>query len=331
LEATVDQHHFSLRARKCSGFVTLFVLAALSLSLAAAMSGCAGTKRASQSQQESQNQPQPQPSDSPQVTYGPAAPYGPEVPAAIPMYGPVPQVSRAVVLVLGPGMARGYAYEGVIRALTDAKIKIGAIFGTEMGALIGALYARDGSVNDLEWGVQRFKDDVFQPDSSMFSRLLNKDAAEKLDESLDHVFEEKDLADTKIPMKILAQPAGAPVKVFDHGSLKLLVRAALGGVNGLTPVEIDHVPTGTAGSLRPFDVEDAKALGIGPVIVVNLLDQKESDLYPEMKQADVIIHPEMKKIASTDFKKRTDAVFAGHSAVQAQIEEIKRLVGGGGP
>jgi NTE family protein len=292
-------------------------------------SSCASVKRSSQAPQESQ--PQPQASASPGVVFGPDAPYGPDAPQAAPEYGPSPQVNRSVVLVLGPGLARGYAFTGVIRALSDAKIKIGAVFGTEMGALIGALYAQDASVNQLEWGVQHFRDDVFQTDDSMLSRLLNKDLADKFEESLESVFAEKDLSQTKIPMRVLAQPAGAPVQVFDHGLLKRLVRAAFGGVNGFTPTQVRGLPTGTAGALRPFDVEDARALSLGPVIAVDVLDRKDSDLYPELKQADLVIHPDVSKISQTDFKKRTDAVFAGKAAVQDSLDEIKRLVGGGSP
>ena len=48
---------------------------------------------------------------------------------------------RPIVLVLGPGMARGFAFAGVLRALNEAKIPIGAVIGTEMGALVSALYA----------------------------------------------------------------------------------------------------------------------------------------------------------------------------------------------
>ena len=257
--------------------------------------------------------------------------FGPPILPPEPKYGPDFQVQRPVVLVLGPGLARGYAYTGVIRALTEAKIKIGAIFGTEMGALIGSLYALDGSVNKLEWGVQRFRDDVFDTDGSVISKFLNRNPAEKLESSLEHVFNNHDVSETKILMRVLIQPAGAGAKVYDHGSLRGLVRAAMGNSNGFPPFEADGAPAGTAAAFRPFDVQDAKALGIGPVIVVDVLDPKESDLFPEMKEADLILQPDMRDISKTDFKKRTDAVFAGRAIARDHLDEIKKLIGGGNP
>jgi NTE family protein len=248
-----------------------------------------------------------------------------------PSYGPDLQSERAVVLVLGPGLARGYAYTGVIRALSDAKIKIGAIVGTEMGALVGALYGLDGSVNKLEWGMQHFRDDVFASDTSVFSKLLSAAPGEKLDASLAQVFGDRDASSAKVPLKILIQPAGGGAKVVDHGALRLLVRAAISNSDGIPPIFFDGAPSGTAAALRPFDVQDAKALGLGPVVVVNVLDSKESDLFPEMKEADLVLQPEVGAISKTDFLKRTDAVFAGKAVTEAHLEEIKRLIGAGAP
>jgi NTE family protein len=307
-------------------------LALITIFFLAASSGCATAKRSSTlSDREIESQKAQVPSPPGGQVYGPDAPYGPAAPPPQPEYGPLPSRERPVVLVLGPGLARGYAYSGVIRALTEAKIKIGAIYGTEMGALIGALYAIDGSVNKLEWGVLRFKDDVFEMDDSMLSKLLKKDPADRLDTSLEQVFGARELSQTKVPVKILAQVSGAGARAFDHGSLRLLVRAALGNVNEFSPVLVDGATTGTAGLIRPFDVEDAKASGIGPVIAVNVLDPKESDLYPELKQADLIINPDVGGISKTDFSKRTDAVLAGKAATREHLDEIKRLVGGAAP
>src|SRR4051794_36609960 len=72
--------------------------------------------------------PAPQPNEG---ATGPFEAYGPPVPPVTDqptdVYGPAPVQLRPVVLVLGPGMARGFSYVGVIRALNEAKIPIGAI------------------------------------------------------------------------------------------------------------------------------------------------------------------------------------------------------------
>lgn len=51
--------------------------------------------------------------------------------------------SSTIGLALGSGGARGLAHCGVLAALTEAGLPIGAVAGTSMGALVGALYARD--------------------------------------------------------------------------------------------------------------------------------------------------------------------------------------------
>src|SRR5689334_11194719 len=90
---------------------------------------------------------------------GPPEAFGPPPPAQSPNYGPDPVLVKPIVLVLGPGLARGFAYVGVLRALKEAKIPVGAIFSTEIGSLIATLYGMSPTLNQFEWGLQKFKDD----------------------------------------------------------------------------------------------------------------------------------------------------------------------------
>ena len=53
-------------------------------------------------------------------------------------------------LALGGGGARGLAHIGVLKALESHNIRIDAITGCSMGALIGGLYAYYGSVKEVE-------------------------------------------------------------------------------------------------------------------------------------------------------------------------------------
>jgi predicted acylesterase/phospholipase RssA len=55
-------------------------------------------------------------------------------PAEDPLRGPV-------TVVLGGGGAKGFVHVGVLDAITQHNLEIGAIVGTSMGALIGALFA----------------------------------------------------------------------------------------------------------------------------------------------------------------------------------------------
>ena len=55
-----------------------------------------------------------------------------------------------VGLVLSGGAARGLAHIGVLKALEEQGVKIDAIAGTSMGAVIGGLYASGYKVEELE-------------------------------------------------------------------------------------------------------------------------------------------------------------------------------------
>jgi NTE family protein/lysophospholipid hydrolase len=63
---------------------------------------------------------------------------------------------KAVGIVLGGGGARGFAHLGVLRALHEAGIAIDLIGGNSMGALIGAQYACDVSLDDIRERTQKF-------------------------------------------------------------------------------------------------------------------------------------------------------------------------------
>ncbi|KIV81859.1 hypothetical protein PV11_04009 [Exophiala sideris] len=63
---------------------------------------------------------------------------------------------KSVGLVLGGGGARGIAHVGVIRALEEAGIPIDIIGGTSIGAMMGALYARDADMVPMYGRAKQF-------------------------------------------------------------------------------------------------------------------------------------------------------------------------------
>ena len=61
-----------------------------------------------------------------------------------------PRRTGKLGLVLGGGSARGFAHIGVLKALEEQGVKIDAIAGTSMGAVIGGLYASGYKIDELE-------------------------------------------------------------------------------------------------------------------------------------------------------------------------------------
>ena len=58
-----------------------------------------------------------------------------------PLLGAAQEAQPKVGLVLSGGAARGLAHIGVLKALEEQGVRIDAIAGTSMGAVIGGLYA----------------------------------------------------------------------------------------------------------------------------------------------------------------------------------------------
>lgn len=69
------------------------------------------------------------------------------------------KVAPKIGIIFGPGGMRTYAYISFLRELEKNKVDVYAVSGVEFGALIAALYAQKGSVNDLEWQMYKFKDE----------------------------------------------------------------------------------------------------------------------------------------------------------------------------
>jgi NTE family protein len=271
---------------------------------------------------------------------GPSEAFGPPVPSlgnidgefvrAIPT-----QQKRPVCLVFGPGLARGYSFVGVLRALAEQKIPVGAVVGTEMGALIAALYATSSNINEFEWGLLKLNgDDVFLPKRGFFA--IGKQTASdgtKLEKVLRQIFGKKDLSQARIPLKIALQSkaTGIPI-VLDKGPIVELLRAALAAPSVFTPgmikTKMGAVEAVSAGASRPYLVREIKDFGMGPTIVIDVLSEEEDQIaQSDLSQADLLIRPEVLGIDYLDYQKRTEAALKGKNAIMDNLPMIKKVAG----
>ncbi len=70
---------------------------------------------------------------------------------------PLPKIA----VILGPGGARTFAHLGVIKELHRRRAPLVAVTGVEMGALFASLYSWHGQVNDLDWQLNKIKNEFF--------------------------------------------------------------------------------------------------------------------------------------------------------------------------
>jgi NTE family protein len=221
-------------------------------------------------------------------------------PTALPLHadGGRPRVG----LVLSGGGARGLAHVGVLKVLEREHIRIDAIAGTSMGAIVGGLYASGMSADRLEselrhidWDAlfatrvprpylsQRRKEEDFEistglefgvrdgqlsvPQGAFSSRglelLLRRFTLPvRRIEDFDHL---------PIPFRALAtdMETGKPV-VLSHGDLAVALRSSMSVPGVFAPTEVDGRILGDGGLVDNLPVDVARAMGVDVAIVVNV-------------------------------------------------------------
>ncbi len=280
---------------------------------------------------------------------GPPEPYGPQPAPPAEVYGPTQIQLRPVVLVLGPGMARGFAHAGVLRALEDAKVPVAGIVGTEMGALLGTLYAASRNGNEFEFGLLRLKEDLFNGQGVLLSRLFRAESEGRgLEETLEKLLGSKDLKELRLPSRVLVQRIPGAASLLESGRAAQAVRAALAIPGVLRAGKLGTGTAGSSGEKYAYPVSEARSAFPGsPVVVVDVADPRAASARTQGQreevrrylagiarqsqgldtQADLVIRPELKGIEALDYSKKTEVIFRGRSATQARLGQIRHLVG----
>ncbi|MCB1647691.1 MAG: patatin-like phospholipase family protein, partial [Pseudomonadales bacterium] len=205
-------------------------------------------------------------------------------------------------LVLSGGGARGLAHIGVLRALEEQGVRVHAIAGTSMGAIVGALYASGRSPDELEeialslnWA-EAFADQPTRDKLSFRRKQDSRDYLVKTQATLKggvvslpkgviqgqnlqlilqrqffHVSDITDFDKLPIPFRAVASDlvTGEPV-VFSGGSLATAVRASMSIPGLFAPVELDGKVLIDGGVANNLPVDIVKAMGVDYVIAVDI-------------------------------------------------------------
>jgi len=289
----------------------------IALAICFFVASCAGAKK----KPDSSGSPQNPSSGSAQIPgglYGPSEPFGPLAPQ---VYGPDILQIRPIVLVLGPGMARGLTYIGVIRALNANKIPIAAIYSAEMGSLLGGLYAMDSNINHFEFSLLKYKTDLFR-DKSLLSDILKKPSSgSSLEEQLKKSFGTKEIQTAKIPLKIAVHSVSTDADLLlDQGCAWCAIRSSLAQPEFFSPSESTGAPMMAADKSERLLIDQAKQLSVGSVVTIDLGNSDTSG-------ADIVIKPDLQGIKDSDFEKESDLAFRGKTATLSVMSEIRRQVG----
>ncbi|MEW6058336.1 MAG: patatin-like phospholipase family protein [Bdellovibrionota bacterium] len=272
----------------------------------------------------------------------PASPeaQGPVGPEPAPDYVPP---KDGYVLVLGPGLARGMAYLGVLRELEEKQKPISAIVGVEMGALIGTIWA-SSSLNGLEWEMHKFKKETLL-DYPLNIPLIGRKVArgKKLHQFLKQAVKVEQLRKMKVPTWVASLSWGNKsnqLLIENSGNAADIVRGAMAIPGILKPFAVENTQRISAASDTPFPVEQAKQLGLGDVVCVDVIgrgdnfepaDDIEEQIAvlmhsvgtiarQQLKECDEVITVSTDGVGYLDFDAKADLIFQGREAVKKWLD-----------
>jgi NTE family protein len=250
-----------------------------------------------------------------------------------------------VGLALGAGSARGYAHLGVLKVFEKEGIRVDAIAGTSMGALVGGLYACGYELNIL-LGLAKSLRLRHIIDLSVSAKGLI--GGEKIGEILKLLFHDRKIEDLKIPFACVATDicTGAHY-VFNKGSLYEAVRASI-AIPGIFPLmEYQGALLCDGAVVERVPVKTVKSLGADLVIAVDvagyenrrpsvknmfdiifqageIMEKRIEAFYP--LEADIVIKPNVGQFNANRFNKVSEIVYEGEVSAREVVPVIKNKI-----
>lgn len=275
------------------------------------------------------------PSASPPVD---AAPPGPK-----PVPTPPPRLP-VVGLALGGGAARGFAHIGVIQVLEEQGVKVDLVAGTSAGSLVAALYAAGKNGKELAALAEGMDEGAITDWAFPGRGLIRGDAlARFVRERTGH----KSIEQMAIPLGILATDLsdGSGV-LFRSGDTGTAVRASSAVPAVFQPVKIAGREYVDGGLVAPVPVRQARQMGADLVIAVDIssppddkplgdamrmllqtfaIMSRSINAY-ELREADLVLRPQLMGIGSADFGARRRSIQAGREAALAMLPALRQRI-----
>jgi NTE family protein len=268
----------------------------------------------------------------------PVAPILPTEPVS-----PTAKVLPRIGLALGGGAARGFAHVGVIQVLEEAGIRPNLVAGTSAGSLVAAIYAsgKTGAqlqqvaetmeeVTIADWTLPLFSRGLLRGEA--LARYVNAQVGSRLIESM------------PLPLGIVATDLNSGVDtLFQRGDTGTAVRASSAVPAVFQPVKISGREYVDGGLVSPVPVRAARKMGAELVIAVDISSPPEGNLAGgtldillqtfsimgksintfELRDADVVVRPNLTGISSADFGSRKRSIDAGRQAMLQALPQLR--------
>lgn len=259
-----------------------------------------------------------------------------------------PPKPAQVAVVLGAGASKGFAHIGVLKVLESQKIPIHMIVGTSAGSLVGSLYASGKSAFELQGIAMKMEaENIIDYDWKIWRGGLIK--GEKIENFINSNIQNTPIEKLKIRYFAVATNASTGEEVvFARGNTGMAVRASCSVPGVFQPSKIGSNTYIDGGVVSPVAVDVARRNGADVVIAVDISGGISADvpdgimdtmrksvdiMYAriaeyQIKNADVVIRPNMKSIGSTDMNKFNEAIFEGEKAATTKLPEIQKIIEG---
>lgn len=269
-----------------------------------------------------------------------------DTPAKLPAPKAIVSTPR-VALVLGGGAFRGVAHVGVIKALEEAGIPIDLVVGTSAGSFAGALYADYPHIDSLiPLTSSATVKTVF--DFSLFRSREGFISGKKLQKFLLENLHHSKIEDTPIPFVAVTTDleTGNSV-VLASGPIAPAVNASCAIPGLFEPVKMYGTTFVDGGVLNAVPADVAKQYHADLIIAVDVMADFDTlttfknyiAVYQrsfsiaahalkeeKLKQADIVIKPDLKNFPLMSSKDNQQMYEAGLSAGKAAIPEILKLM-----
>lgn len=254
-------------------------------------------------------------------------------------------------LALGSGGMWGLAHIGVLKVLEENNVPLDYIAGSSMGAIIGAYYALNPNVKELEektldltkWKLMKLVD-IGIPKISLIS-------GNKIRDFLEELIGDKSFSDTKIPLQIVATDlkSGEEI-VIEKGRLVDAIMASISMPGIFPPVKLNNKLLIDGGVINPTPTNIVKEMGSDVVIGVDLTMRNNSEIrslniiqtlmrsYEILRTQStkfninendknlLILEPDTTKIRSFKFYEIQKYINEGERVTKEYLPKIKKLI-----
>jgi NTE family protein len=258
----------------------------------------------------------------------------------------IPKRLPKIGLALGGGAARGFAHVGVIAALEEAGIKPDLVVGTSAGSLVAAIYATGKNAAQLQQVALAMEEsEITDWTLPFFGRgMLRGDALARY---INVQVNNKPIESMVVPLGIVATDLRTGLgTLFQRGDTGMAVRASSAVPSVFNPVKIGAVEYVDGGLVSPVPVRYARQMGAELVIAVDISSAPEGNASDsqlaillqtfaimgksinsfELKEAELVVRPELAGVKGGDFTSRRRSMDAGKLAMQRAIPQLKALM-----